>query len=263
MSLATFFDTFFKLGYHFILIYIIIGCIVYQVLTKLIKRSTDKLKTKRGATMQHMLAHILKYVIVFIVLLGILSVFGINVSSLVAGLGIIGIVIGFALQDVMKDYLVGLSIVFEEQFDVGDYVEINGHFGVVQQLNLKTTTIQTFENRFVTLSNRIITEVINYSKKDINIILTIPMPYDVETKKADKIVDNIVKKLSKEEDVIEEIKVWDFSSFEDSYIKYKICIPVINDAQFRMKRKANRIVKEEYDKNKISIPFNIVEVKNG
>ncbi|MBQ6547219.1 MAG: mechanosensitive ion channel family protein [Bacilli bacterium] len=263
MDIKSFFEYFVKHNYHLIIIYIIVGYIVYQILSKVIKKGTSKIKTKRGATIATIIKHILKYAIAIIVLIAILNELGINVTSMLAGVGIIGVVIGLSLQDIMKDYLVGFSIVFEEQYDVGDYVEINGHAGTIKKLNLKTTTMQTFENVIITIPNRMVTEVINYSQKNLNLLVSIPMPYDVETKKADKIVESIAKRLEKEEDVTDKVDILSFCSFEDSYIKYKIGIPVKNEAQFEMRRKANRIIKEEYDKAGISIPFNIIEVKNG
>ena len=263
MDLKSFFEYFIKHNYHLIIIYIIVGYIIYQVLSKVIKKGTSKIKTKRGATIATIIRHIIKYAIAIIVVIAILNELGINVTSMLAGVGIIGVVVGLSLQDIMKDYLVGFSIVFEEQYDVGDYVKINNHEGYIKKLNLKTTTMQTFENVVITIPNRMVTEVINYSKKNLSIMVTIPMPYSVETKKADKIVENITTRLEKEEDVLDKVDVYSFCSFEGSYIKYKIGIPVKNEDQFVMKRKANRIIKEEYDKAGISIPFNIIEVKNG
>ena len=263
MDIKSFFEYFLKNNYHLVLLYIIIGYVIYQLFTKIIKNSTKKIKTKRGATIETIIRHIIKYVIIIITAIAVLNVFGINVTSMLAGVGIIGVVVGLSLQDIMKDYLVGFSIVLEEQYDVGDIVEINGHPGTVKKLNLKTTTIETFEKLIITIPNRMITEVINYSKEDLNVILSIPIPYDVKTKEADQIINNIVKKIEKEETTVGKIDIWDFSSFEDSYIKYKLSIPTKNEAQFRAKRKANRIVKEEFDKAGISVPFNIIEVKDG
>ena len=263
MKISDFFNYFVKHNYHLIIIYILLGYILYQILSNIIRKSTSKIKSKRGATIATIIRHIIKYTIAIIVVIAILNTLGINVTSMLAGVGIIGVVIGLSLQDIMKDYLVGFSIVFEEQYDVGDYVEINGHAGIVKKLNLKTTTMETFEKVVITIPNRMITEVINHSKKDLNIFVSIPIPYTVETKKADKIVDNIVKQLEKEDDVIGKIDILDFTSFEDSYIQYKIGIPIKNDAQFKVRRKANRTIKEEFDKAGITVPFNIIEVKNG
>ncbi len=263
MDMSSFFKYFIKHDYHLIIIYIVLGYLVYMILSNIIKKSTSKIKTKRGATISTIIRHIIKYTIAIIVVISILNVLGINVTSMLAGVGIIGVVVGLSLQDIMKDYLVGFSIVFEEQYDVGDYVEINGHSGIIKKLNLKTTTLETFENVVITIPNRMITEVTNYSKKNLNLIISIPMPYDVDTKKADKVIQNIVKKLEKDEDVIGNIDIWEFSSFEESYIKHKISMPVKNEAQFRARRKANKTIKEEFDKAGISIPFNIIEVKNG
>ena len=261
--LKDFLEFFIKNNYHLIVIYIIAGYVIYRLTIRIIDKSIKKIKNKRTLTIQTMINHFIKYVIIIITIIAILNILGVNVTSMLAGVGIISVIIGLALQDIMKDYLVGLSIVLEEHYDVGDIVEINGHLGTVKHLNLKTTTITTFENVVITLSNRTITEVKNYSKGDMNIILSIPMPYDVPTSEADKVINSIVKRLEKEKEVIKKVDIWDFSSFEDSYIKYKLSIPVKNEAQFKLKRKANRIIKEEYDKEGISVPFNIVEVRNG
>ncbi len=263
MDISSFFEYFLKHDYHLIIIYILLGYIVYQIVSKIIKKGTSKIKAKRGITIATLIRHIFKYAIAIIVLIAILHVFGINVTSMLAGVGIIGVVVGLSLQDLMKDYLVGFAIVFEEQYDVGDYVDINGYSGIIKKVNLKTTTLETFENVVVTIPNRMITEVSNHSKKNLNLLISIPMPYDVPTKKADEIVANIVKRLEKEEDIIDSITTLDFSSFEDSYIKYRMSVPVKPENEFKIRRKANRTIKEEFDKAGISIPFNIIEVKNA
>ena len=133
MNMSSFFKYFIENDYHLIIIYIVLGYLVYMILSNIIKKSTSKIKTKRGATISTIIRHIIKYAIAIIVVISILNVLGINVTSMLAGVGIIGVVVGLSLQDIMKDYLVGFSIVFEEQYDVGDYVEINGHSGIIKK----------------------------------------------------------------------------------------------------------------------------------
>ena len=74
-----------------------------------------------------------------------MTVYGVDVTSVLAGLGIVGVVLGFALQDLAKDIIAGFSIIFENQYAIGDTISINGFKGEVIFLGLKTTKIKNYE----------------------------------------------------------------------------------------------------------------------
>ena len=263
MDFSGFIDYFIKHDYHLIIIYIILGIFVYKVFSFFTEKWTKKVNKKRKATIQKLVRNIFKYIIITLVTVQVLNILGINVTGIAAGLGIAGVILGLALQDVMKDILSGLSIIFEEQFDVGDFVEINGFEGTVIDLGLKSTKIKSYENIVRTISNRNISEVTNYSKDNIQVRINIPIPYDIEIKKADKVVDNIVKRINKEIELTGNVNNWGINNFNASDIEYAILVPVKSNEQWSAKRKVKRIIKEEFDKEKISIPFNIIEVRNG
>lgn len=249
---------------HLIIIYILLGWIVYQIIKGIIIRNTKRLKKKRQKTMQKLIQNIVKYVVIILVGATILNILGVNVTSIVAGLGVVSVILSLALKDVMQDILAGLSIIFEDQFDIGDLVEINGFTGTVIDLGLKSTKIKSYENTIKIISNRSIIEVINYSKTNPNVIIDIPIPYEIDNKKTDKVIDKIIKRTEKEVETLKgNIENWGLNEFKDSCISYRIFIPVKQDTQFSTKRKINRIIKEEFDKENISVPYNIIEVKNG
>lgn len=251
-------------NYHLIIIYIILGWIVYQIIKKIITKRTQKLKKKRQITMQKLIQNIAKYTIFILVAAGVLSILGINITSIVAGLGVASVILSLALKDMMQDVLSGMSIIMEDQFDIGDLVEINGFTGTVVDLGLKSTKIKSYENVVKIISNRTITEVINYSKTNPNLVVDIPMAYEVDSKLTDKVIKNIIKRIEKEvTTLVGPIDFWGLNEFADSSIKYRLLVPVKMDEQFSAERQINKIIKEEYDKENISIPFNIVEVRNG
>ena len=250
--------------YHLIIIYIILGVIIYKLLKKLIQTKTKKLKKKRQKTLQKLILNILKYVISIIVIAGSLKIIGINISAILAGLGIISVILSLALKDVMQDILSGISIVFEEQFDIGDYIEINGFEGTVIDLGIKSTKLKNYQNTVKIISNRTITEVTNYSKANPNLVIDVPIPYEITNKLADKVIDKIIKRSEKElQNISGTIELWGINNFNDSNIEYRLLVPVKIDKQFQTKRQINKIIKEEFDKENISIPYNIIEVKNG
>jgi len=250
--------------YHLIIIYIFMGWIVYEIIKKILKNQTKRLKKKRQQTIHKLIQNIIKYIVIIIVTAAILKILGVNVTSIVAGLGVASVVLSLALKDVMQDILAGISIILEDQFDVGDLVEINGFSGTVIDLGLKSTKIKSYENTVKIISNRTIIEVINYSKSDPVVTVNIPISYDIDNKLADKIVDNIIKRIKKEIVTLSgEITIWGLNKFQPSHIDYTILVPVKIDKQFEAKRKINRIIKEELDKENASVPFNIIEVRNG
>ena len=130
-------------------------------------------------------------------------------------------------------------------------------------MGLKSTKIKTMENIVKIISNRAIVEVSNYSKNNPNLIMEIPISYEIDNELTDKVIENIIKRSMKEVSTLTgDIELLGLDHFNDSNMAYRICIPVKIDEQFKAKRQINRIIKEEFDKEKISIPFNIIEVKH-
>ena len=252
-----------KNNIHLIVIYLLVGIVIYWIVKRIIEKSSKKLNNRQKTT-QRLVEQIFKYIIFILVLLAILNALGVNITSLLAGVGIASVVIGLALKDVMEDFLSGLSIVLEDKFSVGDYVKINNFEGTVVDLGLKSTKIKNYENTVKVINNRLISEVINYSKHMPKITIDVPIPYDVENKLADNVLENIMKRIEKEVEYIKSApELFGLQKFEESSITYRIVVETEKDMQFKSKRIINRIIKEEYDKAGISIPFNIIEVKNG
>lgn len=137
------------------IIYIIIGIIIFDFLKKIIIKSTSKNKilkkeqAQKIKTMRSLIINIIKYTIVIIVALAILSNFGINVKSILAGLGIGTALIGLAFQDLAKDLIAGFSIITEEEYEVGDTIEIDGFMGEVIAVGLRTTRIRNYKGAII------------------------------------------------------------------------------------------------------------------
>lgn len=255
----------FDKGIIALIIYIIAGVLIYNIFQNYLAKHIKKgLRKKRQETIKKISLNTIKTIILIIISIKILSIFGVNISRILAGIGIVSVVIGLALQDIMKDYLAGIFIILEDQYDIGDYVEINGFEGTVTNISLRSTVITNMYGQIMIMSNRNISQVNNLNKKLQEVIIDIPMPYELSTKKIDKILDDIKKRCEKElESTIGEFSIWGLNEFDTSSLKYRIAISAKPNTQWDVKRHINRIIKEEYEKNKINIPHNIIEVKNG
>ena len=152
-------------------VYIIIGILVYILISKAIKKISkyninNKGLDKRKTTIINLIRSIIQYIIAIIVIIMILNLYGVNTTSIIASLGVASLVIGLAFQDIIKDFLAGIFIIFDNEYDVGDYVKINGFTGEVVALGLKTTKIKAYSGEVMSLANSSFTEVINYNLID-------------------------------------------------------------------------------------------------
>lgn len=248
------------------LIYIAIGIILYIILSNIIKKISkfkllnyDKGIDKRKVTIIVLINNIIKYIIAIIVIMAILGVYGINTNSIIASLGIVGVIVGLAFQDIVKDFLAGIFIIFDNEYAVGDFVEINGFKGEVISLGLKTTKIKSYTGEVKILSNSSFNEVINYNLADDVIFLYIPVNYNVDINKLEEVL-NEIKKQVKEIKNVKNISLLGIDSFDDSSMKYAISIECEAMTQYKIKRNVLRIIKIEFDKNKIEIPYNKLDI---
>ena len=128
------------------IIIIVLGIILYKIIERTINKILDRDKKqkkldKKGKTMVKLFTNIAKYIILLVVIVLILQIYGINVNSLVAGLGIVSVIAGLAIQDPLKDIITGINIISDDYFSLGDIVNIDGNEGKVIQLGIRTTKL--------------------------------------------------------------------------------------------------------------------------
>ena len=155
-------------------LYILFILVVYLILRRILKIVFEKAGGKKASpagkqrvkTISQMLSSILRYVFLIIILLVILSILGVNVTSLLAGLGIMTAIIGLGFQDMIKDFIAGIAIIAENQFSVGDTViaQADGFKGTVTNIGLKTTEITNDKGEVKIMANHNIDGLINCSR---------------------------------------------------------------------------------------------------
>lgn len=238
-----------------ILINGIIGRIIDRILKKKqVKLDKDSYNYKKSETFRTLAKNIIKYLIGIFTILAILTIYGIDVSSVLAGLGIVGIVVGLALQDLAKDIIAGASIILENQYAVGDVVSISGFKGEVIFLGLKTTKIKSYDGQIKIVANRNATDVINYSMADSVAIVDIVVNTDDSNEKIEKILIDVCEKLT---DTLSNLKgnvtYLGLQDMTNIYVKYRIVANTKPMQNFVVERKIRKAVKDEFDKNKIKI----------
>ena len=244
------------------IIYITIGIILNFVVSKITGRITNKVnnsKDKRKSTIINLVKSITKYLILIFIVLGILDAFGVDTTSIIASLGVAAAVIGLAFQDILKDFLAGITIIFDNKYAVGDVVEINGFTGTVISLGLRTTKIKAFTGEVKCIGNSSFSEVTNYNLAVADLFIKLNVAYDTNIEKLEKVLESLSKEILSIENV-KDYKLLGVDALGDSSIVYLIDITCKATTGAGIKRKVLRLVKDTFDKEKINIPYTTVDV---
>jgi small conductance mechanosensitive channel len=167
-----------------------------RVARRLMRRAIDRSRLDISVLFQHTLVAWVGHVVVLIGLLIALAQIGVNLAPILAGLGVAGFVVGFALQDTLANFAAGVMILVYRPYDVNDVVEAGGVFGKVGSMNLVSTTINTFDNqRLVVPNGKIWGEVIrNVTAQRLRRVdLTFGIGYDDDIPKAEEILWRVVE----------------------------------------------------------------------
>jgi small conductance mechanosensitive channel len=145
-------------------------------------------------TVYSLALNISKYVIYLLALGYILTELGVNYTMYFASLSVVGLAIGFGSQGLVQDMVTGFFIVFEEQFNVGDMVEIPPHTGVVEELGLRMTRLRNYLGQSVVIPNRNIAVVGNYLRGAQQAYLDVAVAAGTDVEKAREVLRRIAEK---------------------------------------------------------------------
>ena len=243
-------------------IIIIVAIILYNIMKGIADKTvtaTMKIAKKDRKKQNSVIVFnsVMKYIFGMVVLILLLEVNGVNVSSLIASLGIVGIVVGLAIQDALKDLIAGKNIISDHFFETGDVIKHNGITGKVIPLGLKTTKIQDLDtNDIISITNRHIEQAEKVSDW---LGISIPAPYEKSVEEVESIVPAIEEEIKSFEHV-KDCKYIGIGEFTDSSVIYKLLITCSPEYKLAIKRQALRTLKIAMDKAKISIPYTQIDI---
>ena len=184
----------------FRILIVVLVLIAFLYLSKLVKkamiRAMQSSKVKLSHLLKDMIVATARNLVLFIGLLFALSQLGISVGPLLAGLGIAGFILGFALQDTLSNFASGLMILFYRPFDVGDFVDAGGITGKVDRMSLVNTTFKTFDNQVIVVPNNLIWQqvITNLTAQTTRRVdLTFGISYSDDIDKAKSILQDVVE----------------------------------------------------------------------
>ena len=230
--------------------------LIAGILRRLVDRAATSSHLKSSQLLQHFLGSITSKVVMLIGLIIALSQLGIEIGPLLAGMGVMGFVVGFALQDALSNFASGMMILLYRPFDIGDLVEVAGITGEVKQMSLVSTTILTLDRKRMIIPNSkiwgdIITNVTAETFRRIDLVFGIG--YSDNIARAESVLQNILEQhelvLSKPKPVVK------VHTLNESSVDFVVRPWVKTQNYWEVYWDITRQVKEKFDEEGISIPF--------
>ncbi|HGI9100734.1 TPA: mechanosensitive ion channel family protein [Streptococcus agalactiae] len=222
-----------------ILLLIIAFVIVRQVINYLFEKTVNRSlafsrqKVARQKTLAKLSHNVLNYTLYFFLFYWILSILGVPISSLLAGAGIAGVAIGLGAQGFLSDVVNGFFILLENQFDVGDIINVGTVSGTVTNVGIRTTQIHDFDGTLHFIPNRNITIVSNKSRSNMRAQIDIPLFVHTNLDQISDIVTKINEEyVSKHPAIVGEPTIFGPTTNANGQFVYRINIFTQNGAQF-------------------------------
>ncbi len=241
----------------------IVILIIGNIISKAVPKSLTNMLNKRGVdvTVVNFLGNLVRMSILIVTLLLVLAQFGVQTASLIAVLGAAGLAIGLALQGTLSNVAGGVMLLFFRPIRVGDFVEVAGNAGTVKAVNLFTTEMATGDNIQIILPNATVwgSAIKNYSFHDTRRVdFLMGISYDDDINKAMEVLRRLVE--ADERSMKDPAPVIVVSELGDSSVNITVRVWCKSGDYWGVKFDLTKAFKEEFDKEKISIPYPHVQM---
>ncbi|WP_455207250.1 mechanosensitive ion channel domain-containing protein [Kaarinaea lacus] len=221
-----------------------------------VERALEKSHLKLSELLRRMMVSIVRNLIIVLGVLIALSQVGISLGPLLAGLGVVGFVVGFALQDSLSNFAAGMMILMYRPFDVGDLIEAGGVSGKVSHMSLVNTTILTLDNQTIVVPNNkiwgdVVKNVTAQTMRRIDMVFGVSYTDDIP--KTEKVLQEILD--SHEKVLTDPAPIVRLHELADSSVNFIVRPWVNKEDYWEVYWDVTRAVKMRFDEEGISIPF--------
>jgi small conductance mechanosensitive channel len=228
--------------------------------TVLQRSSANPLRLEaRSETLSAVAASFVSILVWLVAAVAILGVLEINLAPLLASAGIAGVALGFGAQTVVGDFLAGIFIITEDQYGVGDIVDLGDAIGTVEKVSLRVTRIRDLDGTVWHVPNGEIKRVANMSQEWSRVLLDVDVAYETDLDLAIDVLRTTAERMSGDTEwmtqILETPEVWGVESFGADGIAIRMVIKTKPGAQFNVTRELRRRIKYAFDEEGIDIPF--------
>jgi small conductance mechanosensitive channel len=235
-----------------------------QTLLRIVRRALmahyeDPEDDKRIDTIVRVIRYVASVVLIAVVLMLVLSNFGISIAPLLGAAGVAGVAVGLAAQGIARDYIRGLSLLIDNQIRVGDSVEVAGKVGVVEEVTMRTVTLRDYEGTVHFIPMGGVHIVTNRSYGYSYALLDVGIGYDADVDQAMQTIREVAEDLADDPGykglVLEPIEIAGVDRWADSSVVIKSRIKVPPGKAPTVRREMLRRLKKRFDREGIAIPY--------
>ncbi|WP_148574290.1 mechanosensitive ion channel family protein [Nocardioides caldifontis] len=216
-------------------------------------------RKQRAETMGAVLKSVASFTILVIVVIMSLSELSVNVGPLIAGAGIVGVALGFGAQSLVSDFLSGLFMLFEDQYGIGDVVDLGDASGTVEAVTLRITRLRDVNGTVWYIRNGEIRRVGNQSQNWARTVLDVTVGYGEDLPRIRQVLAETCQALYDDPEwrgkVMEEPEVWGVERMEADGIAVRVAIKTAPLEQWAVARELRERIKQRFDREGIEIPF--------
>jgi small conductance mechanosensitive channel len=213
---------------------------------------------QRAETLAAVLRSLARSVVAVIAGLMILDQFEVNLGPLLAGAGIVGVAVGFGSQTLVRDFLSGMFMLIEDQFGVGDVIDVGPASGVVEGLSLRTTRIRDVEGTVWHIPNGEIKRVANKSQDWSRAVLDVEVAHGTEVRRAEEVIKGVADVTWKDEafadSILEEPEVWGVEGLGATGITIRLVVKTKPADQWRVLRVLRQGITDAFQEAGIRVP---------
>ena len=221
-----------------------------------------KPKSHRIRSVLSIISSLLKYVAGIVILCGGMAMIGVNVSTIVASVGIVARIVGFSAESLIADVVTGAFMLFENQYNVGDIVEVDGFRGTVTNIGIRTTSITDAGDNVKIVNNSAMRNILNRSDKPSRSVCDIGIPYGTDIEKLEEQIPGLMQSIyEKRSDTMKKPPEYlGIQALADSAVILRFVVEVSEKDIYSCARIMNRELLLGFRKLGIECPFPQVDV---
>jgi small conductance mechanosensitive channel len=216
-------------------------------------------RQQRAETMGGLLKSIVTVIVFSIVGFMVIAQLGYNIAPLIASAGIIGVALGFGAQSVVKDFLSGIFLILEDQYGVGDTVDVGAAAGVVEAVGLRVTRLRDVNGTVWYVRNGELLAVGNMSQNWARTVLDIPVAFSEDLTRVREILREVAHAVWEDpeygSEILEEPEVWGVERWDPDGVVVRVVVKTAPQQQWSVARELRERIKDRFDTEGIEIPL--------
>lgn len=218
------------------------------------RRSSTEALNPRLATLTSLTQSIIMYIIYFVAGVLLLQELGVKTQSLMASAGILGLVVGLGFQNLIRDLVAGFFVIFEDQYSVGDYVQIGALTGYVSDIGLRSTRLKDLGGEVHTIPNGQINTVTNHTRSNRKATVDIKVPNTEEVDRVISLLNEVASQTAQEFDYIKEgPSVQGMIDLSDTFMVLRITAMTAPQKQGDLEKELRIRIKRCFDRESIGV----------